>query len=98
MPGDTVRLRFDAYPYQKFGHHEGVVEAVARTALPSSEWNVPETMHATAGQSPAPLYRITVGLPDQSIHAYGLERGLQAGVTLEADILHEKLRLYDWVL
>ncbi|MGE4337036.1 MAG: HlyD family secretion protein [Pigmentiphaga sp.] len=96
-PGDTVRLRFDAYPYQKFGHHQGIVESVARTALPPLEWNAPDARHALAGQTSAPLYRITVSLAGQSIRAYGLERELQAGMTLEADILHEKLRLYEWI-
>lgn len=95
--GDTVRLRFDAYPYQKFGHQKGRVESVARTALPSSEWNVPEVRQLTAGQTATSLYRLTVSLPEQAIRAYGLDRELQAGMTLEADILHETLRLYEWV-
>lgn len=97
VPGDTVRLRFDAYPYQKFGHHEGVVASVARTALAPSEWNAPDGGYALAGQAPNALYRITVSLKEQAIRAYGLERDLQAGMTLEADILHEKLRLYEWI-
>src|SRR5690606_8675474 len=40
--GDPVRLRFDAYPYQKFGHHQGIVKSVARTALQPGEWHLPD--------------------------------------------------------
>jgi membrane fusion protein len=31
--GDTVLLRYQAYPYQKFGHAEGTVLSVSRTAI-----------------------------------------------------------------
>lgn len=33
-----------------------------------------------------------------TITVYGEEKLLQIGMTLEADILHEKRRLYEWVL
>ncbi|KAG0772307.1 hypothetical protein G6F22_015846 [Rhizopus arrhizus] len=36
-PGDRVLLRYQAYPYQKFGHHEGTVQRVSRSALTGTE-------------------------------------------------------------
>jgi membrane fusion protein len=45
-----------------------------------------------------PLYRITVNLSAQTIKAYGRPQSLQAGMLLDADILQEKRRLYEWVL
>src|SRR5690606_6777502 len=36
-PGDRVLLRYQAYPYQKFGHHEGRVAGISRSALGSAE-------------------------------------------------------------
>lgn len=96
-PGDRVRLRFDAYPYQKFGHHEGIVQTVARTALAPEEW---DRMRPPGVQpsSAEPLYRIQVSLADQHIVAYGESFALQPGMTLEADVLQESLRLYEWAL
>ena len=94
-PGDAVLLRYQAYPYQKFGHARGRVLQVARTALPSQE------LAGVAGSQPGggePVYRITVELAQQSIYAYGKPQPLQAGMLLEADVLQETRRLYEWVL
>jgi membrane fusion protein len=97
-PGAQVLLRYQAYPYQKFGHAKGVVISVAKTALPSAEIaniNLPAN---SAGQLNEPVYRITVKLNQQTIQAYGKPQTLQAGMLLEADILQEKRHLYEWVL
>lgn len=92
-PGDEVLLRFQAYPYQKFGHARGIVALVARTALPVNEVNA----QPAAGNS-EPVYLITVTLENQSIAAYGKSEPLQAGMLVDADILQEKRKLYEWVL
>lgn len=94
QPGDTVMLRYQAFPYQKFGQHQGIVEAVAKTALSSSEL---EGTNAGFNTTEA-AYSITVALPAQTIHAYGTPQSLQAGMLLEADILQDTRRLYEWVL
>ncbi|WP_211443343.1 HlyD family secretion protein [Collimonas humicola] len=95
-PGDQVLIRYQAYPYQKFGHQKGVVESVARTALPNNELNaigVP-----AGGNGSEPMYRITVRLASQQVQAYGRPQPLQAGMLLDADVRQEKLRLYEWAL
>jgi membrane fusion protein len=94
-PTDRVLLRYHAFPYQKFGHSEGVVASVSRTALTASEI---AGMPNTAASSGEPLYRITVVLDRQTITAYGRPQPLQAGMLVDADILQEKRRLYEWVL
>lgn len=95
-PGDQVLIRYQAYPYQKFGHQRGVVESVAKTALPNSELN---SIGAPAGGSNSePMYRITVKLASQQVTAYGRPQPLQAGMLLDADVQQEKLHLYEWVL
>lgn len=98
-PGDTALLRYQAYPYQKFGHARGKVISVAKTALPASEIsNIGNQSGGGNGQSGEPLYRITVELASQSIKAYGQQQPLQAGMLLDADILQDTRRLYEWVL
>ena len=87
--GDQVRLRYQAYPYQKFGHQRGAVVSISRSALASGE---PD---ATPGAS---LYRVTVALARQSVVAYGRAEPLKPGMLLEADIFGEKRRLIEWVL
>lgn len=94
-PGDAVLLRFTAFPYQKFGQHKGTVASVSRTALPSHELTGVGSAPGGAGE---PVYRVTVSLASQTVYAYGKPQPLQSGMMLEADVLQDKRRLYEWVL
>lgn len=92
--GDSVRVRYQAYPYQKFGQYRAHVTSIARTALSPAEF-------ATSGgptNRDGTFYRITAALDAQTVTAYGKPQPLQAGMTLQADILQERRRLYEWVL
>ena len=95
QPGDTVLLRFQAFPYQKFGQHEGVVETVSRSAVgPAELASLPGAPVTTT----EPVFAIQVGLQRDTIEANGQARALQAGMLLEADILQERRQLYEWML
>jgi len=93
-PGDKVQMRYQAYPYQKFGQAQGTVTYVAKVALSGNEL----TGLAQQANGGEPLYRITVDLAAQTVKAYGRQQTLQAGMLLDADILQERRRLYEWVL
>jgi membrane fusion protein len=97
-PGQVVRLRYAAYPYQKFGQHQGKVIAVTRVPFGAQELpaNLGQTVMAAA-QMGEGLYRITVTLDKQTILAYGEEQSLVAGLQLEADVLQETRSLLEWV-
>lgn len=92
-PGDAVLLRYQAYPYQKFGHQKGRVAQISRSALSASELG---TLRASV-QSQEPLYRVTVTLAHQAVTAYGKAEALKPGMLLEADILGEQRRLIEWI-
>lgn len=95
--GAPVRMRYQAFPYQKFGQASGKVLSVSRTALAANEIF---SMGNPSGnnQNSEPYYRITVALDKQSILAYGQQQPLQAGMLLDADVMLETRRLYEWVL
>lgn len=97
-PNDKVILRYQAYPYQKFGHAEGHVISIAQTALGSQEWTNLGNIFAQTAQVNEPVYLIKVKLNNQHIRVYGTEKKLQIGMVLEADILHENKKLYEWIL
>lgn len=60
----------------------------------------PEGLGALVGNAQAgePYYRVVVELSAQSITAYGKAEPLRPGMLLEADILGERRKLYEWVL
>ncbi|AOK57224.1 anibiotic ABC transporter [Burkholderia stagnalis] len=93
-PGARVVLRYQAYPFQKFGQQFGRVAEVSRTALS------PQEVANLTGQTNVPeqLYRVVVALDRQDIDAYGKREALRPGMALEADVLIDKRRLIEWVL
>lgn len=84
--GDDVRLRHAAFPYQKFGHARGTVVEVAATPLAGG-----------AGTRGEPVYRVLVALDSERVLAYGVERPLLAGMSVEADVLLDTRKIYEWL-
>jgi membrane fusion protein len=95
QPGDTVLLRYQAFPYQKFGQQVGVVKTVSTSAVSASELGSLPSAPATTTE---PMFAIQVQLHSNTIDANGQARALQAGMLLEADILQERRKLYEWML
>lgn len=96
--GDPVMIRYQAYPYQKFGQHRGNVVSISKTTLSAAELASMTGSVPGLGLSGEQIYRIRVDIEAQSVLAYGKPRPLQSGMLVEADILHETRRLYEWVL
>ncbi len=92
--GDDVLLRYQAFPYQKFGHHRGRVSRISRSAINPGELG-PHRADGGAGREP--FYRVTVTLAAQAVTAYGRAEPLKPGMLLEADVLGERRRLVEWV-
>jgi membrane fusion protein len=90
--GQDVLLRYQAYPYQKFGHQAGRVTQVSRTPLHSVELS-----GLAVTKTDEPLYRITVALDRQEVLAYGMPQALSPGMQLEADVLLDRRRLIEWI-
>ena len=98
-PGQTVYLRYAAYPYQKFGLHTGRITSVSDTPFAANELppNLAQQLMAQNGSNEA-LYRINVQLDAQSITSYGDPIALKPGLTLEADVLQERRKVWEWAL
>ena len=95
-PNQVVQLRYQAFPYQKFGHQTGAVTQVSRSPLQASELaGLP--LQTAVNASSEPLYRITVTLDRQSVAAYGQAQAWVPGMQLEADVLLDRRRLIEWL-
>jgi membrane fusion protein len=103
-PEQVVLLRYQAFPYQKFGHQPGRVLQVSRSPLQASElaglsWSGAGGGAGVVSSAVAsePLYRITVALERQSVSAYGQAQPLAPGMQMDADVLLDRRRLIEWL-
>ena len=97
-PDQEVRLRFEAFPYQKFGHQTGHVLQVSRTPLAAPEL-AGLTLSGPAARRAAaePMFRITVAMDEPQLRAFGGTQPLVAGMRMQADVLLERRRLIEWL-
>lgn len=93
--GQPVRLRLEAYPYQKFGQLEGRVLQVSRTPLAGGELATQALAAAPSARPGEALFRITVALDADAVARW--PQPLVAGMRLQADVLLERRRLVEWL-
>lgn len=96
--GQSVRLRYAAYPHQKFGQYRGHVIGVSKVPFGAQE--LPANLGQgvmIAAQSGEGLYRITVQLDQQTVLTYGKAQALAPGMQLEADVMQDTRRLIEWL-
>lgn len=90
---DRVKLRYQSYPYQKFGHQNAIVDRISDSALSSSEFMVPRNSSVDGAR----LYRITVSLESQIISSREGSYDLKPGMVVDAEIIGERRRLIEWI-
>jgi membrane fusion protein len=93
-PGDRVLLRYEAFPYQKFGHHGGRVARISRSTINPGEFTSQPGLQSRG----EPYYRIVVELDESSVRAFGKNEPLMPGMLLEADIMGETRQLWEWAI
>lgn len=81
-PGQSVVLRYDAFPYQRYGVGRGLVKNIAATVSPTPR----------DGAAP-PAYRVRVALARN-----GAPFALRPDMSLSASIVIERRSLLDWLL
>lgn len=89
-PKQQVNLRYSAFPYQRYGVHEGKINEISKAILKPDELSVPIKLTE-------PVYRLKVSLKDKTIKIGTEKITLQSGLILEADIILENRRLIDWL-
>jgi membrane fusion protein len=88
--GQPVVLRYEAFPYERFGQYQGVVTDIGRNV-----WASGERVGPLAAREP--VYRVDVNLQRQAVTALGQEFGLRPGMLVNADLLLEKRTILEWI-
>jgi membrane fusion protein len=89
-PGQEVVLRYDAFPYERFGQYRGLVSDISRNV-----WSPGERIGPISAREP--VYRVDVKLDKQTVSALDQEFALRPGMLVNADLLLEKRTLLEWI-
>jgi membrane fusion protein len=87
-PGQEVRLQFDAFPYEKYGAGRGTVTAVSRVPIEAAAIDA-------ALDVKEPVFRIRVRIDAVAPRVAGAESRLRPGMTLTANLVLERRRLWE---
>jgi len=88
--GQATRIRYQAFPYQRFGIYNGEITEVSKSVILPNETTLPVAFNE-------PVYKVIVKLEKQGAIAYGVTVPLQAGMLLEADIMVDSRTLFEWL-
>ncbi|MDQ0559890.1 HlyD family secretion protein [Rhizobium mesoamericanum] len=78
--GKEARIKFDAYPFQKYGTASGTVRTVSRDAFTPSQ-------QEAATQTPAPYFKARIPLVDPKLKGSDEPVRLLPGMTVSAEIM-----------
>jgi membrane fusion protein len=89
--GNSTRLRFDAFPYQRFGFIQSHIVRIDQALITPNEIQLPIALQE-------PVYRLRAKLNQQQVQAFGKAFDLKSGMLFEADIMLEQRTLIEWLL
>jgi membrane fusion protein len=88
--GQDVMLRYDAFPYERFGQYHGRIIDIGRNV-----WSAGDRVGPVSVREP--VYRVDVALDRQDVSALGQNFTLRPGMVVNADLLLEKRTLFEWI-
>jgi len=91
--GQEVLLNYDAFPFQTHGNHQGEIVSVSQTAVDPRRQNLPlpGLQHS--------VYLLHAQLDSQAVtDSEGNSYRLLPGMSLQADIVTEEMRILDYIL
>lgn len=96
--GMPVSLRYQAFPYQKFGQHNGTIVEIGSSSVQTNELKTLGIYSQQFNNEKDTYYRVKVKLDNQYILAYGKKYPLRTGMSLESNIMLEDRKIYEWIL
>ena len=88
---NKVIIRYDAYPYARFGTSQATINEISQSSLTDEEDDKP----LRVGQ---PYYKVTARLDKQFVMVYGAPQKIQHGMTISAVIVGSKRKIWQWIL
>lgn len=95
--GQKVLVRYAAFPYQKYGLQHAIIHEVTQSPMTNGQDAATGAGGLNTGlQASDSIYRVTARLAVQAIDAHGQINLLKPGMALDADIVQDKRKIYEW--
>ncbi|CAB3750407.1 HlyD family secretion protein [Paraburkholderia solisilvae] len=94
--GQTVRLKFDAFPYAKFGTYEARIDALSDTTVDAPA--TPDGNQKNAGKPAGDSYMAWTTLRGRTFDYEGQHFDILPGMRATASIVVERRTIAEWVL
>lgn len=92
-PNTRVVVRYDSFPYQKFGQFSGTIRDVSETSISTSDLPLASAIEASANN----YFRVRVSLDEQEIRLRDKHYQLKPGMQLSANVLLEERTIFEWM-
>ena len=96
--GDTINIRYDAFPSDKFGQFPGKIISIS--SMPASRQEMSEYTNVSNGtnqQQELALYKAIVKIKDKQFEYDGKKLSLSNGLKAQAVVFLEERPLYMWM-
>ena len=90
--GQIIKLRYQAFPYQKFGISEGITTFISNAPLDSNA--LPKGISVPNADM---IFKVVVSIKKFSFRNNDNHFRLKPGMLVEADIVQERRKVWEWV-
>lgn len=94
---DTVNIRYEAFPFEKFGQFEGKIQHISTLPVSLQELNLYKNLPQDAEKNIL-LYKATVEIKNQDINYNNKKLYFISGMKAEITLFLENRKLYEWML
>lgn len=96
--GDSVNVRYDAFPAEKFGQFAGAVTVISKAPASPQEMQTYQGAPKAALTAAIPYYKVIVRPEKQAISYHGKRLSLENGMKAQSTLFLEKRKVYQWML
>ncbi|MBZ7636773.1 HlyD family secretion protein [Klebsiella oxytoca] len=96
--GDTVSIRYDAFPYEKFGQFKGSIYSVSKTPASQQEITSYHVINNKNFYQDHTYYRVIIKPENDNVYLNGNKINLESGMKAELTLYLENRKIYEWML
>ncbi len=96
IPANKINIRYEAFPFEKFGQFEGTIKYIS--TVPASQQELAFYKNIPSADPNNPLYKIVVEIADQKVEYNNTSLAFLSGMKAEATLFLENRKLYEWML